>query len=365
MAKIPKKSIFFVIILIIFISIGRFAFETRQKPQKNTHVTVTTQPSLEKDMTLTTYALGTVHPSVEVDVKSRVDGTLLYVGFNDGENVRQGDIIFKMDPAPFKIALDEATANLARDQAQLDNLKKLFDRLQSLVKKGYVSKQDYDQTYANLKASEATILADKAAQERARLNLDYCTIRAPLSGRTGKSIADIGNLIKTDSTLVSIYQIQPITVTFSIPEHQLNDIKEAYAKEKVPVFISLKNSEKISEGHLSFIDNTVDNSTGMIQLKAVFSNEKEALWPGQYVNVTLPLKVVKKAIVLPTRAILAGPKGAYVFVVQKNGTVTQTSVTIKHQFKDETIIEGLEKDRIVVITGQSQLAEGSQVESSG
>lgn len=335
------------------------------KPLMASKVSVTTDKVTQRDVTLTAHAIGNVQPQLTVAVKSRVEGQLLSVGFKEGDYIKKDQIIFQIDPHPYKVALEQAKANLARDQAQLENLQKLLERYSQLVKKGYISKQDFDAADANVKAQVATVMADKSAVDNAQLNLDYCTIHAPISGRTGKVLVNEGNLIKVNdsSPLVIINQIKPIYVVFSLPEHELENVKEEFAHGAVPVAIQSKNLSKTYLAQLSFIDNTVDPTTGMIQLKAVFANNQEEIWPGQYVDVTLPTAKVKKALLVPTRSIQAGPTGPYIFAVKADSHVTVKPVTVGPVIADDTIIQGLSADTVIVTTGQSQLVEGSVVQT--
>ncbi len=362
---ITKKRIIVVLILII----GVFFFTRNYFHQKKSisvpAVSVTTTKVIQKDVTLTTQAIGNVQPTVTVAIKSRVEGQLLSVGFKEGEYVKEGQIIFKIDAHPYEVALDQAKANLARDQAQLENLHKLNLRYGELVKKGYISKQDHDASKANVKAQEATVLADKSLVANAELNLSYCTVHAPISGRTGNLLVNQGNLIKANENapLVVIHQIKPIYVAFSLPETQLEAIKKAANHGEVNVTIQTKNSSTKLAATLSFIDNSVDKNTGMILLKAQYANSHEEIWPGQYVDVTLPLAEIKNALLLPTRAIQEGPEGSYVFIVNKDSTVSLTPIKLGALVKDNmTIVNDLPTGTTVVVTGQSQLIDGSKVE---
>jgi len=336
----------------------------KKKPLPSPAVSVTTTKVIQKDVTLTTHAIGNVQPTIAVSIKSRVEGQLLSVGFKEGEYVKEGQIIFEIDPHPYQVALEQAKANLARDQAQLENLQKLLVRYGQLVKKGYISKQDYDASEANVKAQAATVLADKASVSNATLNLGYCTIRAPISGRTGNLLVSQGNLIKANESapLVVIHQIKPIYVAFSLPEAQLEAVKKAANNGTVYVTIQTKNSNAKLAAKLSFIDNAVDKNTGMILLKALYPNNQEEIWPGQYVDVTLPIAEIKNALLLSTRAIQEGPDGSYVFIVNKDSSVTLKPIKLGEVVNDATtIVNNLPAGATVVATGQSQLIDGSKV----
>jgi multidrug efflux system membrane fusion protein len=360
-----KKRLFYGIMAILLIALISHCSHSKKSTQSQA-IAVTVSPVQQKDVTVSSHAIGSVEPSVTVAVKSRVDGQLLSVGFKEGDYVKEGQIIFQIDPEPFRVALQQAEANLAHDQAQLENYKKTLERYVPLMKKGYVSKQEYDQAEANSKGQEAAVMADKAAVANAELNLSYCTIRAAISGRTGNLLVNPGNLVKaTDSSsLVVINQITPIYITFSLPEQQLHSIQQELKSGLLPVYLHIKNQTDHLEGQVSFIDNTVDSSTGMIKLKALYKNQHEELWPGEYVDVTLPYKTLHQALLIPTRAIQVSPDGAYVFVVDKHSTVSLKSIKTDAELNDNTVVEGLTAGETVVLTGQAQLVDGSIVNSS-
>lgn len=362
---ITKKRMIFVLIVVVVITFflrGCF-HKTKQTP--NAVVSVTTAQVFQKDVSLTTHAIGNVQPYVTVSIKARVEGQLLSVGFKEGEYVKEGQVIFEIDPHAYQVALDQAKANLARDQAQFVNLQKLLERYHQLVKKGYISKQDYDAAEANVKAQAATVMADKALVSNAELNIGYCTVRAPIAGRTGNLLVNSGNLIKANESapLVVINQIKPVYVAFSLPEDQLDAVKKETNLGNVYVTMQTKNSNTKLIAKLSFIDNSVDKNTGMILLKALYQNDHEEIWPGQYVNITLPIAEIKNALLLPTRAIQEGPDGTYVFVVNKDSTVSLKSITLGEVVDDQmTIVYDLPVGTTVVATGQSQLVDGSYIQ---
>jgi membrane fusion protein, multidrug efflux system len=373
-----KKRMIYSVIAIILIALLNHYYSHSTKGTQSTTIAVTVSPVQQKDVTIRSHAIGNVEPYVTVSVKSRVDGQLLSVGFKEGDFVKEGQIIFQIDPQPFRVALQQAEANLAKDQAQLNNYKKTLERYVPLMKKGYVSKQEYDQAEANSKGQEAAVMADKAAVDNAQLNLGYCTIRASISGRTGNLLVNPGNLVKASDTspLVVINQVTPVYITFSLPEQQLNSIQHELKDGLLPVYLQIKEDPAESlqgsvvdhaaslEGKVSFVDNTVDSSTGMIKLKAIFENQDEELWPGEYVDVTVPYTTLHQALLVPTRAIQASPEGAYVFVVGKNASVTLKSIKAGVMLEDHTVIEGLTPGEVVVLTGQAQLVDGSIVNSS-
>lgn len=326
-------------------------------------ITVTAGEVVQQDVVLTTRAIGNVQPYATVSVRSRVEGQLMAIGFKEGDDVKEGQLLFELDPHPYQVVLDQAKANLARSQAQLDNLKKSLNRYQQLVSKGYVSKQDYDAAEANMKAQAAVVQADKAAVKSAELNLSYCNIHAPVGGRTGGVLVSQGSLVKVNegTPLVVINQVKPIYVTFSLPEQQLPDVKNEKKDGDVVVNIQSKWAAKTWQAKLTFIDNAVDKNTGMIQLKALYPNDDEALWPGQYVDVIVPTKKLKQAMLVPTRAIQEGPDGSYVFALNQTLQVSLKPVIVGPVLGEKTIVTHLARGEKVVTAGQSQLVDGSVV----
>jgi len=349
--------------LILLAGIGHLLFHHTTTRERSS-VSVTVSPVLQKDVVISVHAIGNVLPISTVAVKSRVDGQLLSVGFKEGDFVKAGQIIFEIDSASFEVALEEAKAKLSHDQAALDNYQAIFSRYTPLIKKGYVSKQDYDQARANVRSQKAVVDEDAAEVINAKLNLSFCTIHAPISGRTGSVLINQGNLIKaTDpNPLVVINQITPIDISFSLPEQAFSSIQEAIQKQKMEVMVQRKNSTVSLQANLSFLNNAVDTTTGMIQLKALYPNTQEELWPGMYVDVELPLYSIKNALLIPIRAIQEGPEGAFVFVVDKEQKVTKKSIKMGSTTNDMTVVEsGLSPGMKVVTTGQLQLVEGSPV----
>jgi multidrug efflux system membrane fusion protein len=318
-----------------------------------------------KDVPVQLTAIGNVEAYSTVEVNSRIGGQLVLVHFKEGQDVNKGDILFTIDPRPFEAALKQAEANLVRDTAQLNNARQQEQRYQELVKKGYVSQADYDQMRTNADALEATVKADKAAVENARLQLTYCFIYSPITGRTGNLLVHQGNIIKeNDKTIVTINQVQPIYVSFNVPEQRLAEIKKYSAGERLKVIASFPQSDGIPlQGELTFIDNSVDRTTGTIRLKATFANSDRRLWPGQFVNVTLNLTTRPNAIVAPSQAIQTGQQGQYVFVIRSDATVEMRPVAVSMTVGSESVIDkGVAPGEQVVTDGQLRLIPGAKVE---
>jgi multidrug efflux system membrane fusion protein len=338
----------------------------KAQPAKKETVPVTAAAVVRKTVPVQIRGIGNVEAYSTVGVKSQIGGVLMRVHFKEGQDVNRGALLFTIDPRPYEAALKQAEANLAKDTAQVENAREEVRRYAELVKKGYVAQEQYDQIRTNAAALEATVNADKAAVENAQLQLKYCYIYSPLTGRTGSLISYEGNLIKAnaDSSMVVINQIQPIYVTFSVAEQYLAEIKKYMATNhvKVEAFIGNDDAHPI-EGVLTFVDNAVDTTTGTIKLKATFANREKRLWPGLFVSVVATLTVQPDAIVVPSQAIQAGQSGQYVFVIKDDLTAESRPVVAGRTLDGETIVEkGLQPGENVVTDGQLRLVPGAKVE---
>jgi multidrug efflux system membrane fusion protein len=328
---------------------------------------VTVASVARQDIPVEVRAIGHVEPFTTVDVKARVGGQVTQVGFREGQNVRKGDLLFQIDSRPYQAALAQARAQLERDRALARNAEEDVKRYTALVQKDYVTREQYDATRANAAAALASARADQAAVENAQLQLSYCTVTAPVSGRTGSVLVHSGNIVKgnDDKPLVVVNQIQPVYVTFSVPESSLAQIREKVRPgEKLKVVASpAGNPSRTRSGELSFVDNAVDAGTGTILLKATFSNEDEGLWPGEYVDVVLTLATESQAITVPTQAVQTGQAGQYVWVVKSDLTVESRPVTVSRtQGPLAVVARGLRAGEQVVTDGQLRLAPGARVE---
>lgn len=357
-----RKQIFTLIMVVIAIVIAtRLYITSGQKTARAVAVTVT--PVVAKDVTVKVKTIGTVQAYATVDIKSMVTGPLLSAGFSEGDVVEKGQVLFVIDPRPFQAALDEAKAALARDQASLENSREIIRRNTPLLQKGYVDKQTYSTLQTNAKTLEATVAADQAAMASAALNLDYATIKAPISGKTGNISLKPGSIIKANDTLtlVTIAQITPIYVSFSVPQQNLRLIQESMRQGPMKVRVMMRDNQ-IEEGLVSFIDNTVNTTTGTIQLKATFENKDHMLWPGEFVTVQIALQQLSHAIVIPTQALVTGQKGFYVYVVDADSVAHRRSVTPGAVVDDETIIDdGLKPGETIITAGQMRVTDDSQV----
>jgi multidrug efflux system membrane fusion protein len=349
-------------LIFLLAACGKKAEQQQVKPAVPVTVGIVTQ----KSVPLQILVIGTVEPSATVAVKAQIGGTLTRIHFTEGQDVKKGDLLFTIDPRPYEAALKQADAILARDRTQYENARAEERRYEELVKKGYVAQTQYEQVRTNAAALEAVVQSSGAQVENARLQLAYCTIRSPFSGRTGGLSVYEGNLIKAnaDTAMVTINQIQPVNVSFAVPERTLPEIRKYMAGGalKVEALLS-KNDANPLQGNLAFIDNAVDAATGTIRLKGSFVNSDRKLWPGQFVNVVLTLATQKNAVVVPTQSVQTGQKGQFVFVVKADSTVEVRPVVASRVFGEETVIEsGLTASEKVVTDGQLRLAPGAKVE---
>ena len=314
-----------------------------------------------RDVPVALHAIGNVEAFQTVTLRSRVDGRLAEVRFKEGDEVRTGDVLFVVDPGPFQAALDQAKANLAKANAESANAAVQERRLATLVEGGIVSRDEWDRTRTAAQSAAASVEAAKAAVENAKLQLGFCYITSPLDGRIGRLIVNQGNLVKTNDTeLATINQMKPIYVGFTVPEKELPAIRRWNAGHPLATRVTF-GGEPIA-GELSFIDNRVDTTTGTVLLKAVFTNADEALWPGQFVNVTLTLTTDRDAVVVPAATVQAGQEGSYVFVVKPDATVDYRLVKIERtEGGDAVVASGVEPGERVVTTGFVRLAPGVRV----
>jgi multidrug efflux system membrane fusion protein len=329
-----------------------------------TSAPVTVSIALKKDVPVILKAIGTVEPHNTVSVRARVAGEITKIAFKEGQDVSRGDLLFNIDPRAYQAALEGALADLDRDNARLKSAKEDVRRYAELVKKDYVTSQAYDQTIANADALKATVAADRAAVQSSRVNLDYCTVRAPITGRTGNLLVKLGNVIKAeDQPVVIINQIMPINVSFSVPEEYLADVRRYAADGTLDVEAAFPDKKEPNfKGELSFINNAVDGTTGTILLKATFPNPDKALWPGQFVNVTLRLVANRSAVVVPSQAVQRGQQGEYVFVVKDDMSVESRTIQLGQRFGGETVVrKGLKAGERVVTDGQLRLFPGAKV----
>lgn len=337
-----------------------------EDPRKKLVIPVSVGVAVQKTVPVQISAIGNVQAFSTVVVKSKVGGELVEVHFREGQELKKGAMLFTIDPKPFEAQLRQAEAALARDKAQLLNARKQAERYASVVQKGFVSQEQYDQIATSAAAYEASVKADEAAAETARLNLKYCSIQCPIDGTAGELKVHQGNLVKdndSDKPLVTVNQVSPIYVSFSVPAQNLPEIRRNMASKKLQVQATVPDSGlQPALGELVFVDNAVDTATGTILLKASFPNRDRALWPGQFVNVVLTLSTLPDAVTLPSQAVQSGQEGQFVFVVKPDSTVEYRLVSLGRNFEDEIVVaKGISPGEKVVTDGHLRLNSGMQV----
>jgi multidrug efflux system membrane fusion protein len=311
-------------------------------------------------------AIGSADAFSTVSIKAQVNAILQEVHIKEGQYVKKGELLFTLDARPFQAALDQAQATLARDKAQSELNGVQADRYGQLYKAGVAPKEQYDEMQANAEAQRAAVRADEAAVQSAQLQLDYCKIYAPSDGRLGALQVYPGNLVKQNDVpvLIVINQISPIFVDFSIPEQYLSVVEQFMAKGALPVDATPYGDTKTERGTLTFIDNTVDNTTGTIKLKAKFDNGDQRLWPGQFSTILLRLAQDEDATVVPSQAVQTGTHGDFIYVVRSNSTVEQRPVKVARTLDGDAVISsGIVPGETVVIDGQLRLVPEMKVQA--
>jgi multidrug efflux system membrane fusion protein len=325
----------------------------------------------QKDVPIRVHAIGAVEAYSMVAVKTQITGELTGVFFKEGDDVHKGQLLFTLDKRPLEAELNRAQSNLAKDEAAAANARVQQKRYEALVKAGVVSKEQYDQLESTAQAADAAVAADKAAVENAKVQLIYCSIYSPINGRTGNLIVHQGNMIKANDvpSLVNINQVEPIYVTFTVPQQYLAEVKQYARKGNLPVQavipgVTADDTRGLVAGKLSFIDNQVDSATGTIKLKGIFANGDRRLWPGQFVDAYLTLKTQTNALVIPSQAIQNGQQGTFVYVIKDDRTVEVRPITVSDTEEQGQVMvhTGLAAGERIVTDGQLRLVPGAKVQ---
>lgn len=338
----------------------------KEKAKPTLAVPVKVAQALQKNVPVQIKAIGNIEAFASVAIKSQVSGQIARVHFSEGSDVEKGALLVSIDPEPFQAALSQCEATLAKDQAQARFAVEQARRYEALVKEGVVTHDQYDQLRANAESLAATVVADRAAVKTAKIQLAYCSIRSPISGRTGTVTLQPGNLVKAnDLPIVTINQIAPANVTFSLPEKRIAEIKRAMAAGQLRIEAVIPNEPGSNEvGTISFMDNAVNPATGTIKIKGVFANKSRKLWPGQFTDVMITLASRQNAVVVPTHAIQTSQQGEFVYVVNAENKAEMRQITSATVSGEETVIEkGLAPGETVVIDGQLRLTPGATVET--
>jgi multidrug efflux system membrane fusion protein len=342
-----------------------FPARAEQATAKAQAIPVTAGTAELRNVPVYVEGLGTVQAFNMVAVKTRVDGQITRVLFEEGREVKVGDPLFQIDPRPFQAALQQAQATKEKDEAQLKSAQLDLERYASLLPSGSQTRQSYDQQRGTVGQLQAAVKADQAQIDNAQLNLDYSLIRSPIAGRTGQRMVDMGNVVQTsqNASLVTITQLKPIFVSFTVPADRLHDLRKSHAQAPLNVIAyAMDGKTELAEGKLTLIDNQVDIATGTIHLKAQFQNADEALWPGEFVNARVVLSIRRDAVTVPAETVMQGPNGTYVYVLANSDAAQRRSVDVAATQEGVAVVsKGLAAGDRVVVEGQYRLTDGAKV----
>ncbi|MHA6204828.1 efflux RND transporter periplasmic adaptor subunit [Dyella soli] len=335
---------------------------------QDTPVPVTVEPVVKQDVPVYLTALGTVQALNTVTINPQVSGQMLSINFKEGQEVKKGDLLAQIDPRTFQAAYDQASAKQEQDEAQLSTAQSTLKRNDALVAKGYVAQLDMDTFRNNVANLTATVAADRAAVRSAKVNLDYTRIISPIDGVAGIRNVDPGNVVTTTTSVVTLTQIHPIYVTFSLPEQNLDMVRKAAGVGDALEVLALDRADAhtiAGDGQLNVIDNQIDTTTGTFKLRSIFQNTTGDLWPGQFVNVRLKVRTVNGGLVIPAQSVQRGPDGDYVYLVQQDQTVKMQAVKVAGEVGDSHVMigAGLALADKVVTEGQFRLKPGSKVKA--
>ncbi|MGA9894573.1 MAG: efflux RND transporter periplasmic adaptor subunit [Xanthobacteraceae bacterium] len=373
-AKSSRRTIFTVVgavVLCAIVGLGFYRHGSTQAatPTASPVIPVTVTQAAQRDVPIYYDALGTVQALNTVAIRAQVNGQIISVDFRQGQEVHQGDVLAKIDPAPFKAAYDQAVSKKSQDEATLIDAQKDLARFKTLVQRDYETQQNVDAQQAKVDQTKSMIDADQAAIEAAQTQLNYATITAPIDGVVGFRQVDLGNIIHTNDIgpLTVLTQIKPCTVIFTLPQSDLGPVREAMLQGAVPVIaFDQDDKQQLAEGHLLLINNQIDQTTSTIQLKAEFPNQDQRLWPGEFVRIRILIQTRKDAITIPPVAVQHGPNGLYTWVVKPDNTVDQRTIeTVPVNNSDATIVtKGIAAGERVVVNGQYRLDVGSRVNAT-
>ena len=358
-----------VLVLVMAAGCAKGEAQPQQRSAAPAAVPVAVAPAVNKAMPLDASVVGTVEAYSTVSVRAQLTGELTNVNFQQGDDVSAGQELFSLDRRPLEGALQQAQATLERDTVQLANAKAIMERYEQLVQRGIVAREQRDNARTSVASLEATVASDRAAVENAKVQLQYATIKAPISGRTGALMVNAGNLVRANdqAPLVVINQLTPIYVSFAFPEPLLADLRRYMARGALRVEARPAHGDgHLALGEITFIDNAVDQTTGTIKVKGTFPNADRQLWPGQFVNVSVRLMTEAAALVVPSVAVQTGPDGSYVYLVKDDQTVELRPVAVARVAGEETVIkDGLAAGDTVVTDGHLRLIPGSKITVRG
>ncbi|MBA3029119.1 MAG: efflux RND transporter periplasmic adaptor subunit [Desulfobacteraceae bacterium] len=354
----------FTLVLGTALAITGCSEKEKPKPPRPT-VPVKTAQAVQKDVPVQLFANGAVEARQVVNIKSRVEGQVMEIHIREGQEITKGQAMVSIDDRPYQALLEAAAANLSRDRIRWEKAKKDSVRYSELLRKDYVTRAQAEQVQADAESLEAVVRADEAALDNAKLNVSFCNIPAPVSGRAGDILIDVGNMVRPGDAnpMVVIHQIQPVYVRFSIPENRLQEVRAQMQKHDLTALATPPGEQsEAMEGKLTFLDNTINRGTGTIALKAVFDNPDKRLWPGQFVDVLLILESRPGVVVVPSAAVQTGQDGNYVFVVKPDSTAELRPVTTGNQTNGDIVVEkGLAVGETVVTDGHVMLRPGAKI----
>lgn len=328
-------------------------------------VTVNVVPAVKQDVPIELLANGTVVPLNTVELRPQTTSLLKSVHIKEGQFVRAGELLFALDDRNDRANLDKANAQLARDQATLSDLERQYKRSQELVAQKFISQGASDTLQMQVEGQQALLKSDQAAVQLARIAISYGTIHAPMSGRVGAINVAPGSLLQPGSTLATLTQINPISVSFTVPESSLQSLLEAQKRGAIAVKVKLSAPEKTLSGKLSFLDNAVDPVAGTLRVKALFDNADTALWPGQYVNTQITVSTLKNAVVVPLAAIVTGTSGKFVYAMEPDKTAKPRPIGVLYTFGTHAAVSGLSGAEKVIVEGKQNLRAGSKLLAKG
>jgi multidrug efflux system membrane fusion protein len=372
-ASRSRRAAVWGLVIVILAGLGYYFFAapwtTAQRAQRarvgEGPVPVIAAAAKRADVPLYLEAVGTSRALNTVTVRPQVDGKLIQVAFAEGQDVKKGDVLARIDPTTFQAQLDQAIGKKAQDEAQLSNARLDLERYERLAATNSINRQQTDTQRATVAQLEALVQSDQGAIDNARAILNYTTIAAPIDGRTGLRLVDEGNIVRASDAngIVVLTQIQPISVFFNLPQQELSRVNKAFASGPVDLQVLRSDTDAvIDKGKLTVVDNQVDQTTGTVRLKGEFPNAQLQLWPGQFVNVRLLVETLKNVVVVPTGAVQRGPRGTFVYVVKDDSTAAMRPVTIGHQDEVQAVVtQGVEAPERVVTTGFARLTEGTRV----
>ncbi len=371
-ASLSRRRAGGLVVLVVLVTLGAWWAARAGGPKGDSAtrgarpVPVALAAAERRDVPIYLTGLGTVTASNTVTVRSRVDGQIVRVAFREGQEVRKGDLLLMVDPRPSEVALEQAQATMVRDQAQLADARRNLDRLADLQSDGIVAQQQLDTQRSTVQQLDAALRVDQAQIDDARLQLDYCRITAPIDGRVGLRLVDVGNYVRSadQNALLVITQLEPIAVVFTLPEDTLQTVAAQLHRGPLSAEARSRDDQaKLATGTLLTIDNQIDTSTGTARLKALFDNKNRALWPNQFVNVRLLVEVRKDRTVVPAAAIQRGPEGSFAYLMKADHTIEVRSVTVGVVQDGMAVAdEGLRPGELVVVDGQEKVQAGTKVE---